>query len=209
LPCTDGNQSQAQNRFHRIGEALCFGRQAAFVPIGTVELAHLAQLRSTASQVYVHVSGKHYLATCGTTISWARPNSRRNWLHLVQVIGGIVRFPEFSFLSSRHFRYTGHGHFTLSPSFSTIIFFLSVSHVPRRDDVKHGVVLPIQDYEQVTPAGGLSVDVVALATTTPLKPRIVPDDVFDLFRLYLMGSKMFHIAFIPNEVFNVHSFALP
>jgi hypothetical protein len=50
---------------------------------------------------------------------------------------------------------------------------------------------------------------VALATTTPLKPRIIPDDVFDLFRLYLVGSKVFHIVFIPNEVFNVHSSATP
>jgi hypothetical protein len=41
LPCTDGNQSQAQNRFHGVGKALCLGRQTAFVSIGTVELTQL------------------------------------------------------------------------------------------------------------------------------------------------------------------------
>jgi hypothetical protein len=61
LPCADGNQSQAQNRFHCVGKALCLGRQAAFVPSGTVELAQLTQLRQTTSQAYVHVSGKHHL----------------------------------------------------------------------------------------------------------------------------------------------------
>jgi hypothetical protein len=49
LPCADGNHRQTQNRFHRIYKALCLGRQTAFVSIGTVELAQLAQLRPTAS----------------------------------------------------------------------------------------------------------------------------------------------------------------
>jgi hypothetical protein len=53
----------------------------------------------------------------------------------------------------------------------------------------------------------LSIDVVALATTTPLKPGIVPDNVLDLFRFHPVSGQVFHVVFIPDDVFNIHNLA--
>jgi len=99
--------------------------------------------------------------------------------------------------------------FILSSSFLTIVPFLSFGHVSRRDGVKHGIILSVQNDEQITPARGLSIDVVALAATTPLKPRIIPNGFFDFFRLHLVIGQVCHVVFVPDDIFDVHSLHLP
>jgi hypothetical protein len=52
----DGTPRQPHHSFNGVNQALRLGRQAGFMPVRAVKLAQTAQLRSTVSQVNVHVA---------------------------------------------------------------------------------------------------------------------------------------------------------
>jgi hypothetical protein len=91
----------------------------------------------------------------------------------------------------------------LSAPPALIISLFPTGHITCGHNVEQYVGFTIQDDKQVSASGGLTVDVVALLTTTPLEPGTIPDRILRHFRRYLVGGDVFDVVFVPDEVLDV------